>query len=239
MIVDELWLVGGSEIRYADGVTVYQPKLSDIWDPQIGTAKYEQYVNIFGIRTSDLFGKDERIPSEILTHMHIFDVLTGLEDLRKVLTEALNFFVAEEVVYYPEERMYRTDCGGVIQRENFEALANIILHISCMKTREPEAPKFSSEKAQRIYEKIKKGRETASKMQKNANSDMSLSNIISKVSAKSSSYNLLNIGGLTVWQLFDQFACLCLNSQIEIVGLRWAAWGKEDFDFAAWYKKNT
>jgi hypothetical protein len=66
---------------------------------------------------------------------------------------------------------------------------------------------------------------------------MELPNLVAAVSAKHNSYNLFNIWGLTVYQLYDQFARIDIGVQLDIYGTRWAAWGQDAFDTGIWFKR--
>lgn len=237
MTLDDFTLISGSDISVAEGVTVHQPTLRRIRDPSVGHSAYSMYVGVFDLLVSDVFGEDNTvIPREIIDHMHIFDILTGMSDHRKVLLDALSFFLCENVTYDETANVCKTESGGVITREVYDELASVILKISCVQQRRETAKKFANERAKKIFEKIQKARETK-RRRGNGDPNYTIANIVSKLSSKHPSYNLLNIWDLTVYQLYDQFACTCLNTQLDVIGLRWAAWGKEDFDFTKWYNK--
>lgn len=234
MNIDQMLLVGGSDIPIMDGLHVRQPTLNDIRQPDVGERVYQSYLSLLCMTAKDLMEHGASgIPDQLIEHISGFDLLTGIDELRPAFDKAIGFFIREPLEYVAANARFETQDGGVICRENYEHVRDVIMKISCIKPPETEKPKFTSNKAQRIFEKIKSGREKKSKA---ANPDLALPNLISKLSSKHPSYNLLNIWGLTVWQLFDQFGCTCVNTQIDIVGLRWAAWGKEDFDFSQWYK---
>ena len=238
MKVSELTLISGSDIRIADGVTIRQPRLRAICAQDIGEERYSLFVGLFNLTPTDLLGKDNPIvPKEIVEHMHTFDLLTGFEDQRNMLTDALRFFLGEEVEYVPADRCYRTESDGIITRETFDDMTPVIMQINCVKQRRETAKTFANAKAQKIFEKIQKAREEQKRG--SADPNFTLSNIISKLSSKHPSLNLLNVWDLTIYQLYDQFACVCTNNQLDVVGLRWAAWGKEDFDFTQWYKHHA
>ena len=98
-----------------------------------------------------------------------------------------------------------------------------------------EQHQFASEKARRIWEKCQKGKAQMRKASKQ-DINMELPNLIGAVAARSGGYTLLNIWDLTVYQLYDQFTRTNVNVQMDIYASRWAAWGKDDFDVAMWFK---
>ena len=235
MTIDPMLLVGGSDIPIAEGLHVRQPTLDDIRQPDVGSVRYQSYLSLLCMTAKDILANGlDGLPQSLLEHLHSFDLMVSIGDLREAFAEALRFFVRERICFDEDASCFRTDGGAVIDRSNYERVRNVILTVSCIKPPEPEAPKFTSERARKIFEKIKAGREKAAKSAQNR--DLSLDNVISKLSSRHPSYNLLNIWGLTVWQLFDQFGCTCVNTQLDVYGLRWAAWGKDEFDFSQWYK---
>ena len=236
-MVDDLTLIAGVDIPVADGVVIKQPTLRAICAPDVGEQKYSMYVSIFDLTTADVFGgEDSAIPQEIIEHLHIFDVLNGIDDHRQILLDALKFFTGEEATYSKADLACHLSGGGIITREVFDAIAPIVLQINCVQRKRDTAKSYANKRAKKIFEKIQNAKE---KQKHHGKSDpnYTISNIVSKLSSKHPSYNLLNIWDLTIYQLYDQFACTCLNNQLSVIGLRWAAWGKEDFDFSQWYKK--
>ena len=239
MKIDDLTLIYGGEIEVAPGVIVRQPRLRDICSRDVGEQKYNLYVSVFDMTLSDLIGESNIIPQEFIEHMHIFDVMIGFDDYRKILTEAFRFFTDCEIIYDAEQHCFVTDAGGRITREVFDDLAPLILKFNCIKPRRDTAKKFSGKRAKAIFDKIQKAKAAQQKHRGNADPNYTIANMVSKLSSKHPSYNLLNIWDLTIYQLYDQFSCTCMNNQLDVIGLRWAAWGKEDFDFTQWYKKQS
>lgn len=82
---------------------------------------------------------------------------------------------------------------------------------------------------------MQKGRAELRKA-KNQDGNIDLLNLISAVSARGCGYTLFDIWDLTVYQLYDQFARMNVNVQMDIYSSRWAAWGRDDFDVSLWFK---
>lgn len=239
MKVDEWYLVSGSDIPCADGLSIRQPTLREFKDQPGLLHQYYAYINIFSLTKkmlSDQLGI--QLPVDAQDDMTVFDILMAITQLREQLLDALAFYIRDGVSYDEERHAFRTGKGVWIDGTNYDTVRGIILTSNCIDNSFESPPKFANERARKIYEKIQKGRETAVKTKKGG-SNLGLPNVISKLSSKSSSYNLLNIWGLTIYQLYDQFNNVNRNSQIDIIGTRWAAWGKDDFDFAMWYKNEN
>ena len=99
--------------------------------------------------------------------------------------------------------------------------------------------KFKNDIAKKLYEQMQKANKEKEK-QKNKKNDINLSlpNIISSVSSKHPSINLINIWELTIFQLLDCFNRLQNNTMHEIDSTRVSVWGdeKKTFDPSLWYK---
>lgn len=242
---------GKSRIKINEACSIKVPTLGDIRN--IGYESYEQYINIIAldlhqylriIDAEDRYGQLTNDEKKVLT---IFNVLVSGDETRKALSNALSFFVYEDVKFDEGRSCFLLfgrgedysdrppQCVGVIHSDNYESVRDAVLQISYITNSSPELKKFKSPKAQKIYEKIMKGR-AEKKQSKTADRNMSLANIIGAMSVHHPGYNLTNIWSLTIYQLYDQFSRLNIKIQVDIVGLRWAAWGKEPFDFTFWYQ---
>lgn len=114
-----------------------------------------------------------------------------------------------------------------------------ILQLCCVEDTVTPPKKFRNEKARKIYELIQSRKAEQAKNTKKVrkeNPDTALPNLISAFCAFSPSYNLTNVWGLTIYQFYDQYHRLDSKIQLDVFGLRWAAWGKKDFDFSLWHK---
>ena len=97
--------------------------------------------------------------------------------------------------------------------------------------------KFKNNLAKKLMQKMLKAQKEEKKRKK-ADINMSLPNIISAVSSRHPSINLINVWELTIFQLFDVFGRLQANAMFEIDCKRVSTWGdeKKTFDAALWYK---
>ena len=127
---------------------------------------------------------------------------------------------------------------GVINRDNYNELKDTILAFSLPNGDSDKELKFSSESARRVYEQCEAGRKKAKRQKSDTRSaaDFDLGNIISAIATEHNSLNLLNIWGLTPYQLYNQFARADRKVQLDVVSLKWAAWGSDPFEFDSWRK---
>ena len=82
--------------------------------------------------------------------------------------------------------------------------------------------------------------ENEKKKEKESDKNLSLANIISKVSNKHPSISPITVWDLTLFQLIDSFNSMQVNESYDISKTRTSVWGdeKNTFDATLWYKNN-
>ena len=245
--VSDFDLLAGQPFRISSIGTFRAPKISDLFSVSgIGLDKYNMMLSLFSMGAEDLIhgiGLDEKYaelsPSEKEQFTPFF-MITTVPGYRELLLEALDFFMLETVSF--DETTHTValisedgSICGTVCNDNYDDLRAVVMKSSCLSMDYLSMPKkFRSKKAKSIFEKIEASRHK--KATAKPDDSLSLWNVISSVSARHNSYNLLNIWDLTIYQLYDQFSKLNLNHQIDVGALRWAAWGQNSFDFSLWYK---
>lgn len=170
-----------------------------------------------------------------------YTMLTADDASSLELSNALSFFVKGEVVYNAASRRFEIYIddkpAGFVDENNFDTLKSVIVEISLPGQSDGKELKFSSEHAREVYERCEAGRRKANKKRDSGSGeDFELSNIISAIATTHNSLNLINIWGLTPYQLYNQFARVDRKVQLDAYGLKWAAWGSDPFDFDSWRK---
>ncbi len=226
---------------------ILSPTLKEISALGIHTYHYYLTVLLMDLKTcfSILGLKDEfeLYPEEDRSKLSIFDLLLINASLCTLLTDILNFFIKEDVIYSPEQKCFFIQQGneisGRITKENYPQICDVICQRNNIKSNLSKDPsEVKSKKASEILKKLQKGRAKKAGQTK-ADENLELGNIISAVAGKSHSLNLLNIWNLTIFQLWDCFARLSNNSIYDIQSMSVAAWGNKDnyFDATAWFKR--
>lgn len=232
MEINAFTLLAGSPVTIK-GISVYPPKLQEIRD--VGYSKYQDHVSILLSSPEDFLQLEQLDELGAARDPLIF--ITSVEPLRDAFTASLSFFLHGKVVY--DEDVGYTLNGDTISFEQIREIRPAILTMCCVTDSQSAPPtKFKNEKARKIYETIQKRKMEQAKAKKKGNPDMELHNLLSAFCAFSPTYNLINVWDLTVYQFYDQYSRLNNKIQLDIIGLRWAAWGKEDFDFSIWYKSS-
>lgn len=255
MAADKNILISG--VPYdVGGVLVKQPTLHEIFK-EAGYDAYSAYVYVLGLTLEQFFEATEKhIPGlrqafeemspELQEQLNTYEVLLAEPNWRALLMKALSFFVIGDIVFDEETGRLMVARDGheavVITVDLFRNIRSFVYQAGCFK-REEEKPKeeqFANSAAKRIYEELMaiKG-EMKKKTKETLNPNMELWNLIGAVSTKSHGYTLLNIWGLTVWQLYDQFSRINTNTYLEGYAFKWAAWGTDKFDFDSWYKNSS
>lgn len=177
-----------------------------------------------------------------LTEYGAYDMLLADKDGTSRLLDGLSFFVIGDVEFNGSAMAFTVSMDGgpvgVINRDNYTELKDTILAFSLPNGESDKELKFSTESARRVYEKCEAGRKKAKRQKADAQSaaDFDLGNIISAIATEHNSLNLLNIWGLTPHQLYNQFARVDRKVQLDVVSLKWAAWGSDPFEFDSWRK---
>lgn len=241
-------LITGSDIICEEICTIRQPKLKYI--KNIGYQEYNQFLTVISINLNNLIESIgikefyESLKEEEKKNYTVFNLLISQRITRELLYKALSFFICENIIFDEANMCFLLFKGygewyefySIINNENFEIINSYILAVNCLLDINDTSIKFKNSKAREIYDKIQRGRQELAKKNKGPDENMNLENIIASVTVQHNSYNLLNIWELTIYQLYDQFARLNRKIQLDISGLRWAAWGTDQFDFSLWYK---
>lgn len=243
--------------------TLRKPKLKEIYD--ITFTKYYFYQFLAGLTPEQYFkelkkdsgGKEtwDSLDDDTKSQITVTDLAMLDASLCRLYLELLNFFFVENVVFAngiffccdesldigkitdASELADNDDAIGEITRDIFPQVLFYIRQICCMaeEEKEEEEPVFKNEIAQRLYEKMQKADKIVSN-KKNLN--LTLANIISKVSNKHPTISPLNVWELTAFQLFDAFGCVQNNIAFDIQSTRVSVWGdeKNKFDISFWYE---
>lgn len=240
-------LLSNDPIRVPNAGSILSPRLKDI--SAIGFQTYQYYLTILimDLKTClSILGLEKEfkmLPEDERLNLGIFDLLLTNASFCSLLTDILNFFIREDVIFSPEYRCFFIKEGneitGRITKEVYPTICDVICQRNNMKSVLKKDPsEVKSKKASEILKKLQKGRANKANKTK-SDENMELGNIISAVAGKSHSLNLLNIWDLTVFQLWDCFARLSNNSIYDIQSMSVAAWGNKDhsFDATAWFQR--
>ena len=232
-LIDDYTLISGASHRCGD-ILIYPPTLGGIRD--VGYETYRGFLSLFLMSQHDIYELFDLAGDESISKFSPIQLITIIPPLRATLLGALSFFLHREVCYSPSTGFFLDDNTPLSLAQILD-IRKVILAFCNIEDKTAQEPvTFASEKARRIYEKAQAGRAQLKGKNGSQEADLELPNLIAAVSAYSPTYNLLNIWGLTVYQLYDQFARLSGKLQLDVFGQKWAAWGTEDFDFSLWYK---
>lgn len=242
------------------GVLVRQPTLHEILRV-LGYDKYSGYLYLLGITVEQFMesmDKDEigggkeiaaayqRLTDEQRAQIHRLDLLLAEPSWRGILMDALSFFICGELDFDLQhgDLYVVTDNNRVLMDNDlFDRVRNFVFQAARLKHEESKPAGFVNKAAQAAYEKLQalKAEQAANTKKKDTKSDpdMELWNLIGAVAAHSRGYNLLNIFELTVYQLYDQFERINHQEYLDGYASKWAAWGKDSFDFGGWYKTSS
>lgn len=238
--------------------TIRKPKLKDI---SIITFEKFNYLESFLKLTPEIYftkllgqaGIDywNSLSDEEKDSMTTFDLIKEQEKLREVYLELFRFFFVEPIIYEDGffiilvhnvediTKIQIEDIRGVINEKTFPQVIDLLQQICCIHKAEEsiEGQKFKNNLARKIFERMLKAKQKEDEVKK-ADLNLTIPNIISAISSKHPSINLINVWDLTIFQLLDQFSRLRVNTMFDISCRRVSTWGdeKKTFDAALWYK---
>lgn len=218
----------------------------------IGYGAYNLYLNFLSWDKEHLlkYGQIMQLKNVSMLNrdsFNTFDVTTLLAQTRELCRGVLSFFMTEDLIWDGENRRYVSvtlgDNGepeviGEINRENFEDVRRAMLQLNFVGLDKDDVPvAHSTDRAKELWEMTQKFiKEQAESTSKDDKPEYHLSNIISKICAIHPSYNLLNIYGLTVFQLYDSFFQLSYMRGTSLSERIFSNHGGKNFNFEDWLK---
>lgn len=201
----------------------------------------KKYYEEFAIEDSKKYW--DSLQEDIKETITLYELSLVDKELQESITEMLNFFFDETVVFMFASRTYLLknaagEAVGMIDQNSYPLIVDLIQQVCCIydKDTTTEGKKFKNKLAEMLFNKIKK----SDKQEKNRKTDINFSipNIISAVSNNHSSISPINVWDLTIFQLFDTFSRLQQSAFFNIDCARVSVWGdeKNTFDAARWYK---
>jgi len=235
--IDKFDLISGADINYQGICFLHPPRLNEI--RKIGFNEYNSYIALIMMdlnKCASIIGVDlDTIKS--IPGLQVFDIFISNDKLREDFRKVLSFFISGDIEYsisYKAFKVTYNDIVGYINKNNYPDIVACILKLNCINNEQKDETIFKDEASKKLYEKIQNAKKTGKL--KSENENFSLTNIISSVALYGDGYNIVNVWELTIYQLYDQFYRLSSKLQLDILGTRWAVWGKEDFDFDFWHK---
>ena len=171
-----------------------------------------------------------------------FDVATLLPQTREFCREILSFFMLECLAWDESARAYVAISDdedhseiGRITRDNFDAVREAMLQMNYVGVDKDKSPvSHSDDKSKELWERAQQHLAEQAKKETEDKPAYHLSNIISKICAVHPSYNILNIGDLTVFQLYDAFFQIGYMRSADLSARIFSNHGGDKFHFEDW-----
>lgn len=202
---------------------------------EVGFDNYNKYLSILCLDSNSIA---EMLKIEDDTIIQPFEYLYWNckqdDEAKNLILKSLNLFLREQVQFFVEGCFIVGDVkeGDFLSYDNFNFFIDILKQQNCIETSKATEPE--SDKQKDFFKQLKKMREKYAKYQP----QQDISDIISSVCSKHPSINLFNVGGLTIYQLIDQFKRLnaideyFLNIKSLLAGAK-----KEDVTLKHWANK--
>lgn len=219
-IDNEMKLLAGMTI-YVDEIPIKPLKLRDI--TEIGYIEFQQNIQILLLDLDTMIESIDDFEAQATMkanrHMYkVFDLFmlsAGLTDL--VIKSFKMIFETDDIEYVLDRSQNYNlviNKEHIISRDNFDEISKVIEMQNNPKVSKKDAEddeyKPADELAKRIAEKLKKSKEIVAKSKavEENKEGITISDIISSVSAMSNSINKTNIWEYTLYQLYEEFARL-------------------------------
>lgn len=227
-------LLYGEHIEFENN-KIYPLTLKEIKD--FSFEKYNKFLSLTSFTKNEIMEMLKTVEEISLYDFILISVVSDKsEELLKLMLGFLTLILKEEVMF-SQDGCYITDSGFKLNHENFHTFINIIRDQNGIKERED---KILTKKERDYKEMVREAREKHKEYIKhigNAN-DTDLLDLISALSSKHPSLNLLNIWELTVYQLIDQFKRLNMIDDYSVgIDSLLAGASKKDVQLIHWSKK--
>ncbi len=255
VMADKHTLICGIPAKIGD-ILVRQPTLHEILRV-VGHDRYSSFLYVIGVSVDQFMESMEKggakgvvdiyklLTDEQLSQIHRLDLLLAEPSWRGILMDALSFFICDSLDFDLQHGVLYvvTENGRVMMDGDlFDRVRDFVYQAARLKNKEAKPAGFVNNAAKAAYERLQalKAEQSASIKKESQNDpDMELWNLIGAVAAHSRGYNLLNIFELTVYQLYDQFERINNQEYLDGYASKWAAWGKDPFNFGGWYKSSS
>lgn len=180
----------------------------------------------------------EPLREDIKKTITLYELSLVDKELQDSITEMLNFFFYETVVFVNNVYLLRNQAGdvvGMVDQSSYPMVIDLIQQICCIgENNNYDEAKVKNNLAKMLLERMLK----VQIKEKKSDINITIPNIISAVATKHPSLNYSNIWNLTIFQLLDSFKRIQANSVFDISSTRVSVWGDEEnkFDPAMWYK---
>lgn len=239
-----------------DGIGTVCPKTINeiMFKGGIGYKKYRFLLQIFIYSKEDVVKNfyKESIANKLLESdkINLFDLMILNPFTKASLQEALDFFLLETPVWVGNCGVFamrdeNDKVVGTVDRNNFEQLKDYILPLNYVFLKNNnKTPKYTSEKAKELWNRAQKFIKELDQKNKQPEKEnnFDLGNVVSKLCIIAPSYNLLNVGQLTVYQLYDQFFQYATIRSADLSDQAFLRVGGKDHNFDYWltpiYKNN-
>lgn len=197
---------------------------------QIGIENYNKYMGVLCISKEEI---EEMVKVSVEPFEFIYQNAVYNEEFQQQIINALSLFLHEDINMVSEG--FSVGDSGLIHVSNFNFFIEILMMQNCIKSKDSNE-KYPNDKVKEYMQRIKALKE---KYQKNyGGGGVDITDIISSVSAKHPSLNLLNVGEMTIYQVYDQYKRLNKIDEYEISlnSLMHGA-AKEDVQLSHWSSK--
>lgn len=226
----------GKPINFNNICKIYQKTFDDIYE--YGFKDYEQLITPYALTKECLNIEDENVSNFDLLFIKLKDEEGKEVNVFELFIKSLSFFCNENNVMINQDTLDIVLKNGIINRDNFDEFAEVILKINgTQRFKKPIPPKNKDSKD--LWEKLRKGRKRQQEKNKKNNQ---LSTIIKYIKFGTETYiSKEEILKMTMWEIYDTYGTIMnkenydRNFEIMLV----AGNEKNELDLTHWSLKNN
>lgn len=218
----------------SNGVKLYSPTVDSVLD--IGEVDYS--INL----VLSTFDKEKVLLHLFNVSQNDYDRIADTDDYEVLsdhpsiiphICRALSFFAKEEVLFDVATRSFITSESVLVNSDNYKIVQSIIRELNGIQTN--VTPKKMTGKAKAFHERMNFFK---SKLKK-SDDDIELKDMLSILcSANGNGIDIFNVGGLTIYQVYEHFERVTVKENYDRILPVWANGNlKENAKFPEWIKR--
>ena len=239
-MVNKLLLFSGNDIPYAAArLTLHQPTIKEI--AYLGEEAFFKGCELLTISKETLTQQDKQRLNDYTNFDIVMSILLGRDTSKVYARSVLSLLFFDYNIEYEQRRIKFThhdneQNNGYLDVSTFDGFKDILVQMFCMETKKKQEYKPQGELAQKIADKIRKGRATVNKAKGRNEKDVHVLAQYISILSVGLSKDRNELMEYTIPQLFDEYKRYEMKLQYDIYVQQKMAGAKNVKDVDFWMK---